>query len=502
MSSAKCITSNSKQYDGITGISESKDIVPDSFENDTFDIIQEIENFKGFISQNDPENAKNSLLTIIKYIDASSTSPLKLLGQETVAFLISLLKTEADGPQKFNIFAIKKNILSILVTIAKESSESAAFLIENNVFSELNPLLVVTSDTFSAKLTSELFLCLLEHGEDFCKNALENGILDATFEAIHHFLVFDSKEYLQNICSLLNILLKIIDFTDLIEEGVIDAIIKETASIASKISTMISTPPVPVNPLFPDDPFANVPPSIFEVSIVEAIAHFISECPEKNPAIVSSVFENRIVFMLNDILKVPRAGNTYEPILMMDANLAISLSSEEELLNALLDSIDPAMVMHIFIREPFDKCAGVALKYLNNAISVRETIISQLPLEEFVQVVSERFHEIGFSLKVEIVRVSLAIMWQGGDEFFEVLLSQGILQSFVSVFADGDSGIKLYSVLTFSRIIERYATQGKNCDDLKGFLGAEYKELLDSWCESPDSQLSEASVLLIDAIEE
>jgi hypothetical protein len=484
------------------GNSASTEIVPDSFRDDSFNILQEIENFKSFISAIDVENSKKSLIVINKYFHASKIAPTSVLDKETIMFVISLLKLEVEGPEKIDAIVLKKEAFSLIINIAEEGEESAAFLIENNIFSELNPLLISCSDMFSSKLTSKLFLKIINNGEMFCANGLENGIFDATREAIHFFMGKGSSEYMSNVIPLLEVLLKIVDFPSIVEENVMQLIIKEAASILNNIYKSVSTPPFPVDPLFPDDPLTNIPPTVFEISIIKLISDFVAACPNKNPGIVQYVFAEKIVFVLNDILMIPRTASVYECILSMDLNLAISLNSEEELITALLDYINPVHVMNLFIQKPTEQYSRVALKYLNNAISIRAEIINMLPLEEFIQIVSETISDISFSFKVEIVRVSLAIIWQGGDDFFEAMLSQGILQSFLPVFAEAEDDIKFYSIIAFTRVIERYIVQRKSCDEIKGFLNSEYKELLDEWSNLSSANISSASVVLIEALGE
>ena len=481
-----------------TNFAASAENIPQNIANDQFNLDEELQKFQGFLSCGDAENAKESIISINKFIRLTKCNLDSFKTEEIITFLIQLITDfRLEGAQKFVGFSIKKEVFSLLTYIIQQSSEIAQFLVTNQIFPLFSPLMNTTEDTFTANSVVELFRNILKYGEEFVQKALESDFLANIVSSIDFYISIYSNEYLKRIDSILELSYDILNYPSLIEESVAQTIIGKTVLILSKIYERIN------KKSDTDYYLEQVRPVTSELDFIEHIAQRVSDITNSQEgALLQLVFNQRLIYVLNDfILNVELSERAWPSILRMDCDVLMAIHEEQEIALQLIQYLNPLHMINIFISKPNSDSGALALKYLFYVINLVEEVIDSLPIEEFIGTVIQKIEAIKIQNKIEVVRFALSLLFHRGADLIQPFLENGLLQLFNAPLTNSPEDLQLYSIQTYANCLEISAADKTKLAQLKELLCDEYESLLEEWSSSENIQLSEAANAFIEQIE-
>lgn len=457
-----------------TNLTASSGIVPDSFKDGSYNLMEQISLFKTLIESENLEGARNSIVDIAKYILGSRVPPEVYMESGFVDLTVQILSQNyPSGSGKFKMIAIHKNCFVILINLVNQHFKIAQYLAENKIFEILLPFIANTDDNFTTCMTLSLFSKIMDSNSEYQVLCFGSGLIPVLLELLQKYLSQSPSTVAKQLQDILQFFTKcfgylpnqseqIIEYEQVMQ--MIDAYYNTLIHIEKDLLADFD----PLNPNFSVNNYYNetyITTAVAISNVADITADFILNCV-------------KIIEILNKKLQFVMLDKTWKSTLEMNIKVIRITKENKDFVNELLQTIDIAKLIQFYRIRPKDDFSNDILDLLYEIAMFNPDFIDQIPYDQIIQTIIEKYSKMSFAQRCSAVRFCLTVISCNHDEVLFVLLENVLLNSFSNIIASAPSDLKRLAITTFNTSLTRLRASGRDCDQFFEFLNGEFKDIL------------------------
>lgn len=223
---------------------------------------------------------------------------------------------------------------------------------------------------------------------------------------------------------------------------------------------------------------------------IQVILSVFADVISKSEPYSKLVIESEIMSNFNQLLNDPRFSLLWKAILSINVNVTNILSSQSDEYKHLVKSIPIERIIEIFSEQPFDPQALFCLKLLNNLCVDNQEIANEIS-QNICGILIHLIDSCDFRLKLDIMRLFLAFLYQGNFNFLIDLSQNGKLFELLNL-VSANKELQKYFCISMLNFIN----SGHQIETIRSVIDLFGEDLMDVLDEIDANGIAEASVLI------